>query len=116
MADRPDARSLRIMLRHHLRGRQGTAIRYTPELRARIVAFVRDREKEGASLAAATRVLGLRYATVRPWLCKEPRLRRIKIVAATVTPRRDPVLVTPFGVRVEGLDLDAIATLLRTLA
>ena len=122
MTDHPDAHPIRAALRRGLRGRQGTAIRYAPDLRREVAAFVRAREAEGLSRAAACRLLRLRYPTVQPWLGSQGResrpsaaqLRRVEIVpASAATPA--PVLVTPSGLRVEGLDLEGLARLLRLL-
>ncbi len=116
-----EARRFRQAAARHLGDRTGTAIRYSPALRRSAVTFARRRGRSGVPVAAIARELGLRPRALRLWLQEprtKPRLRRVALeAAATPAPRPDtPVLVTPQGFRVEGLDLSAIVTLLRGLA
>lgn len=117
-----EARMFRQAAARHLGDRTGTAIRYSPALRRSAVTFARRRGRSGVPVAAIARELRLRPRALRLWLQEprtKPRLRRVALEAAPTTPapRPDtPVLVTPQGFRVEGLDLSAIVTLLRGLA
>ena len=117
-----EARTFRQDAARHIGDRTGTAIRYTPELRRRAVGIARRRCRAGVAVAAIARDLGLRPDALRLWL-QAPRSRpRLRRVAVTATP--EPVaptsglsvLVTPQGVRVNGLDLATLVALLRGLA
>ena len=114
-----EAEGLRRDLRRHA-GARGK--RFEPELRARIVAFAERRRREGASWMAIATELGACFETVRRWCSGvEPtsaQLRRVEVVAdaVTVPSARSPLaLVTPNGLRVEGVSLDEIITLVRAL-
>ncbi len=116
------ARTFRDDAARHIGDRTGTAIRYTPDLRRRAVEIAKRRRRAGVAVAAIARDLGLRPDALRLWL-QAPRSRpRLRRVAVTATP--EPVaptfglsaLVTPQGVRVDGLDLKMLVTLLRGLA
>ncbi len=116
-----EARRFRQDSARHLGDRTGTAIRYTPSLRRRALAFAHRRREAGASVATTARELGLRSRALRLWL-QEPRTRpRLRRVALETVPLRTmpisgpPVLVTPQGFRVEGLDVAGLVTLLRGL-
>ena len=117
-----EARTFRNEAARHIGNRTGTSIRYTPDLRRRAVGIARRRRRAGAAVAAIARDLGLRPRALRLWL-QAPRSRpRLRRVAVTATP--EPVaptsglsaLVTPQGVRVDGLDLGTLVMLLRGLA
>jgi len=117
-----EARTFRQDAARHIGDRTGTAIRYTPDLRRRAVGIARRRRRAGVAVAAIARDLGLRPRALRLWL-QTPRSRpRLRRVAVTATP--EPVapmsglsvLVTPQGVRVDGLDLATLVALLRGLA
>ncbi len=117
-----EARTFRHDAARHIGDRTGTAIRFTPDLRRRAVGIARRRRQAGIAVAAIARDLGLRPEALRLWL-QAPRSRpRLRRVAVTTTP--EPVaptsglsvLVTPQGVRVDGLDLATLVTLLRGLA
>lgn len=103
----------------HTRGKTGTAIRYTPELRRRAVALARVQVAGGRSLMATARMLGLRSRTLTLWLRKEPRsFRQVKLTAPAPAeiPSRRVVLITPQGFRVEGLEAEDVAVVLRALS
>jgi len=120
MMDR-EARKFRQAAARHIGDRTGTAIRYSPALRRGAVAFAHRRRRSGVPVAAIARELGLRPQALRLWLQEprtKPRLRRVALAAAPAAPapsRGTPVLVTPHGFRVEGLELTALMTLLRGL-
>lgn len=117
-----EARTFRHDAARHLGHRTGTAIRYTPDLRRRAVGIARRRCGAGVAVAATARDLGLRPRALRLWLQaprSRPRLRRVAVTTAPeTTASRDglSVLVTPQGVRVDGLDLGTLVALLRGLA
>lgn len=99
--------------------------RYTPELRARVLAWARGRRADGASVATLCGEIGIGEPTLRKLL--EPELRRRppkpKRNAAgfarmrLVAPAEKPLLVRgPCGVLVEGLSLEGVAELMRRLS
>jgi transposase-like protein len=116
-----DARTFRQAAAQHLGNRTGTAIRYSPALRGQAVAFAQRRGRSGIPVAAMARELGLRPRVLRLWLQEprtKPRLRRVALEAAPAASAPSPgppVLVTPHGFRVEGLDVTSLVTLLRGL-
>jgi transposase-like protein len=102
----------------HLGHRTGTAVRYTPALRRRAVVIARKRQDAGVAIAAVARELGVRPRALRLWLQTpaRPRLRRVAIAPAPVVAVDRPVLITPQGIRVEGLGAASLVALLRALA
>ena len=101
------------------RGVRHGASEYTAELREFAVAFVRKAVDGGGSRAAAARDLGVSEVTLAKWLGdgeveSEPAFREIVVEPETATPR-SLVLVTPTGMRVEGLDVETTAELLAKL-
>ncbi len=117
-----EVRTFRHDATRHIGDRTGTAIRYTPDLRRRAVVIARRRHRAGVAVAVIARDLGLRPDALRLWL-QAPRSRpRLRRVAVTATPESSApreglsVLVTPQGVRVDGLDLATLVALLRGLA
>jgi hypothetical protein len=109
-------RRLRFRLEALSRGKRPRGVRYPAELRAEVVELV----PEAGGVGDLAKALGLPPGTITRWQRRVPgrrRLRRITIApgpAARVSPPSPsgPVLVTPQGWRVEGLD---VATLLRML-
>ncbi len=112
-------RRLRSRLEALRRGRAPRGVRYAVELRAEVVGLAREAHGAGMGAGALAKQLGLPPGTITRWGRPIPRrrLRRITIApapVASVPPSSPlgPVLVTPQGWRVEGLD---VATLLRVL-
>ena len=104
-------------LRAALAGREsGRGRRFGPELRRQISGVGRQLRDEGKSWSGISAMLGLPMATVQR-LCEinTPGFARVEVLA-------DPVIVgglvviTPSGFRVEGLDANGAATLIRQLA
>ena len=115
-----DAGRLRLRARSFHNRRAPTATRYSEAFRLEVVSAARDRLAQGVAVSRIAHDLGLRPRTLGLWLRRNPasKLRRIRVEAE---PERAPaianaVLVMPSGVRIEGLDLDGIVRLLRSLA
>ena len=95
---------------------------YPIALRTPALRFVRARLAGGSSLTAAAAELGLGVDTVRRWQAggRGRRLRRARVrpVVIVSAPPTAPALVVhgPAGLRVEGLDVVALAELLRRLS
>lgn len=113
-----DAKAFRKEVRRRTRGRTGTGVRYGPERRRRAVAYIRARQAEGGSIVAASRDLGLRSKIAYQWLRAEPvaAFRAVEVAEDPDSTFGGPILITPSGLRVEGLDLAGLAALLRALS
>jgi hypothetical protein len=110
-------RRLRSRLEALSRGRAPRGVRYPVEIRAEVVGLAREALGAGLGASVLAKQLGLPLATITRWGRHRPRqrLRRITIAPArpeVVAAPGAPVLVTPQGWRIEGLD---VATLLRVL-
>jgi hypothetical protein len=106
-------RRLRSRLEALRRGKAPRGVRYPVQVRAAVAELARDAPGAG-KLAQA---LGLPLATITRWRRSHRRqLRRITIApepAALVPPPSGPVLISPQGWRVEGLDLDMLVRMLQ---
>jgi len=114
-------RRLRAEARQLAHGKVPTAIRYPAAFRVAALALAGPRVARGASIARVARDLGLPTQSLGRWLREPPpaTLRPVAVVASaapTPPPRASVVLVTRQGVRVEGLDRDALLVVLRALA
>src|SRR5207247_1064784 len=119
MDDRVAKLQLRVRALH--RGHAGSQIRYPEDLRAEIIAVARAGRTAGRSVYRLAREIGVSAPTLIEWLRRPTRghLRQVAVVPATVTTMtstRNPVVVTPHGFRIEGLDLAGLVTVLRDLA
>lgn len=108
---------------------RGLRRRYPEEIKGRAVAWARKRRASGASYDILAADLGISVMTVWEWLKapagkqrpkrrKKPALLPVQIVPEE-GPRAGkpgPVVVTPNGIRVEGLSVEQIAALLGSLA
>jgi len=104
-------------LRAALAGREsGRGRRFSRELRREISGVVRRLRDEGTSWSGIGAALGLPTATVRR-LCDGEALGFARVeVADEIATESGLVVVTPSGFRVEGLDANGAATLIRQLA
>ncbi len=110
-------RRLRSRLEARSRGRAPRGVRYPAEVRTEVVALAREAPGAGRRAGALAKQLGLPPGTITRGGRHGPRqrVRRIRIVPtlpAMGAPPAAPVLVTPQGWRIEGLD---VAMLLRVL-
>jgi len=99
---------------------------YPPEIRARGVSGVRQLLRQGRQVESLAPELGVSRTCLAGWLRSiEVESSSFAPVVVSETPEPVPMLaatssssgvvVSPGGYRVEGLDLDAIASLLRRL-
>lgn len=115
------ARTIRAEISRLRHGRPPTAVRYPRAIRQHVTAIARRRRAEGANVPAIAREIGVAPWTLALWL-RTPAsavIRAVDVVpeaprhrAVAVT---GPVLITPEGVRVEGLDRDTLVAVLRAL-
>ena len=99
-------------------GCRGPGRRYPAELRRRGAEYLRARQAAGAPLSAILRELGMRRETLAGWAVPPEPEARPRFVPVTVmeAPAGRIVVHGPGGVRIEGLDVAALADLLRRLA
>ncbi len=109
---------LRADARRLARGREPRGVRYPAAFRAAAVGLV-GRGPGRAALTRVARELGLPSRSLARWVQQpaRPILRPVTIERTVPpTPIVRPVLLAPHGVRVEGLDLDALVVVLKALA
>ena len=97
----------------------GPRTKYTGELKGQAVAYGKARLAEGAALAVVAQELGVDARALKRWSAEaaqaRPGFRRLE-VQPEATPRPTPgTLSGPGGLRVEGLDVETLAELLRRL-
>ncbi|MGH7323843.1 MAG: hypothetical protein ACREJ9_04260 [Candidatus Rokuibacteriota bacterium] len=113
-------RSLRSEARQLTRGKVPKAIRYPVAFREAVAALTRAQLDEGASMNCVAGALGLPARSLARWLQQSapPVLRPVTVrpdPAPAAAPGAGLVLLTPQGLRVEGLDRDTLITMLRVL-
>ena len=103
--------------------RHGRGFRYSPALKKAICDYVSACNSRGRSVDDAGRDLGIGSSTLWRWRFRSTRkrsaFRHVSVVEKPTRPAREtssPVLVTPSGYRVEGLDVTGVAALLRELS
>lgn len=113
--DRTDESRLRRELERA--SRRARRRRYPAALRERAVRYARMRQARGAVRREIAAELGLNLRTLSNWLDGRGRFRAVEVIDArretTASPTSAVVLVvlTPRGLRIEGLDLDGVAAL-----
>jgi|SRR5262249_61102686 len=115
-----EIRRLRAEARRLARGKHPSQVRYPERFRRAALALARIRLGEDGSVARVAGELGVSEPTLTKWL-RPPALPVLRPVAVTPapTPGRTgvarPVLITPKGVRVRGLDRDTLVAVLQAL-
>lgn len=112
-------RQLRGQVRDHQRGRAARSVRYPEGLRREIVDVLGEAHRRGVAVARLAREIGVPTSTLTLWRRRARRgpFRRVAVtVPAPVIVSAPLVVVTPTGLRVEGLDLAGVITMLRALA
>ena len=108
MTTEQEARQLKRSMGERGRGRQIPADVHEAALR-----YVRRRRDEGASQQRIADELGISQHTVSRWLRggggkSKSALVPVEIDYGTPKPRTEIVVTTPRGLRIEGLDVDAL--------
>jgi hypothetical protein len=112
---------LRIALNRLRRG-PGRRTRYPISIRHEVAIHARRRLASGEPLTSIARSLGLALASLQRWAgtAGASPLRRVRF---SETPQGGPgrtaaggVLITPGGYRIEGLEVEQLAALLRSLS
>jgi hypothetical protein len=108
-------------LRRELAGRRSRRGRMVEALRVRGCAYVRKRADGGARVADLAAELGIAERTVKRWLAttRAPTTERItgllpvRVVDIDARPSHvGAVVTTPSGLRIEGLDIDAVCAVI----
>jgi hypothetical protein len=113
-------RQLRAEARQFARGKGPKAVRYPVAFRTAVAAVVRRQLDDGVALHRVASQLGLPGRSLARWLQQSapPVLRPVTVRPEPVPgapPATGLVLLTPQGVRVEGLDRDTLPAVLRRL-
>lgn len=113
-------RRLRVEVHRLAHGKARSQVRYPVGFRRAVIALARTRLRRGGSVARLAQELGVSLPTVTKWLRPPalPVLRPVAVMAAPTTDREAvarPVLITPRGLRVEGLDRDLLIAVLQAL-
>ena len=109
-----------------IRRRRGIVVgrgrRYPESLRQLAVSFATEAQAAGWSGSRIARQLGVAWATLERWCAtpsvSEPTGGMREVVVCDEAPSSvvpGPVLVTPEGYRIEGLRLEALVEILRSL-
>jgi transposase-like protein len=115
-----ELRRLRTEAQRLAHGKHPSQVRYPETFRRAAVALVRSRVAQGGSVAKVARAVGVSEPTLGKWLrpATLPVLRPVAVTATTMpapqAPHR-PVVITPNGIRVKGLDPDTLIAVLRAL-
>lgn len=92
--------------------------RYSPDLKARIVAYARSRRDAGVSQSAVSEEVGVNWSTLGRWLSPNSATAMVPVTVRPTAPTREVAmlsLVTPSGYRLEGLDARDAVALFRAL-
>jgi len=113
-------RRLRAEAERLARGKPRSQVRYPDGFRRAAVALARLRLGSGGSRTRLAQALGVSEPTLTKWLrpAAPPALRPVAVTPPPTLERATdagPVLTTPNGVRVIGLDCDALVAVLRAL-
>jgi transposase-like protein len=115
-----EIRRLRARAQRLAHGKAGSQVRYPPAFRRAAIALARMRVREGGSVARLAQEVGVSIPTLTKWLrpTAVSVLRPVAVTSALPPERRavaSAVLITPKGVRVEGLDRDTLVAVLHAL-
>ena len=92
---------------------------YAPEVRQHVGLWLQQRHLAGAGWTDLGTTLGISNTTAKAWALAAAKqansLVPVLIEEEPTLPAPSPILVSPSGYRVEGLSIDDIAQLLRTL-
>jgi hypothetical protein len=111
--------ALRSEARRLARGKVPRAIRYPAGFRAAAVALARRQLRRGHAVERVAEAIGVATPTLARWLRRRPTLGLRPVAVISPPPATPPgsttVLITPQGVRVEGLDPEGLVVVLRAL-
>lgn len=105
-------------------GPRGPSRRFPEDLKQRVARWVRSELDRGVGAAAAAEQVGIPWESIsrwigrRPQLDRPPKLRPVRVVEsarAVVSGAAGPILKSPNGFIVEGLDVPSLVEMLRYL-
>jgi hypothetical protein len=100
--------------------RTGRRRAYPPSRCADVLRHARARLAAGEATSAIATDLGLHAATLASWIGRASpapaAFGRVEVLAEPLATAGALVVHTPQGLRIDGLDLDSLVTLLRRLA
>jgi transposase-like protein len=110
-----DARVKRFRAESERHGAGGVGRRYPAELKAVAVAVAQERRAD--PLARVASDLGVSLVSLQRWIKQgeSARFRPVQVELESSESVRGLVLITPRGYRVEGLETESLACLLRVL-
>ncbi len=116
-----EIRRLRADARRLAQGKHRSQVRYPEAFRRAAVTLARRRQGRGGSVTRLAREIGVSEPTLTKWLRPSPGPGLRPVAVALPPPPAphagaSPVLIAPNGVRIEGLDHDALIAVLRALA
>jgi len=98
-------------------GPRGRGRPYPKGLLEKLLSYTVARRRQGAKLVEVAIELGMQNQTLSRWLGEKraaKRFDRVEVVAAQAASIAAPILVHgPRGLRIEGLDIAAVAELVR---
>ena len=101
-------------------GTRGQGRRYPEALKRDVLAYLAERRKVGRGIATVSAEIGIPRKTLKLWAATPRTTAAPAFVSMTVVERDDDrravVVHAPGGIRIEGLDVAAVADLLRRLA
>jgi len=95
--------------------KERTGLRYSEELRRVALDYARAAEKRGKSWREIAETLSLSEVTLSRWQGNSGAVALHEVVVVESGGAGAPVLVTPSGVRVEGLSLRELISVLEAL-
>lgn len=109
-----EVREFRKRARRENAGRGGTSLRYSRELRATGVVYLKRKKLEGYGLERVASELGVSNWSLSRWASEsEGVLRRVEVVDPEASGELS--LVTPRGYRIEGLSEERLLRLVERL-
>ena len=96
-------------------GPRGRGKPYPKELLERLVGYTVAKRREGLSIEAIGEELGIGWRTLARWLGARATARGFRRVEVVEGRRSAIVVHGPSGLRIEGLDIEAVAELVRRL-
>ena len=90
--------------------------RYPKGLLEKVLSYTVARRRQGAKLIEVGEELGISFKTLSRWLGREDKPQRFQRVEVVSAPAARALTVHgPRGLRIEGLDVDGVAELVRRL-
>ena len=111
-------RELRGLRRHLGRIRRGRGRRFPAGLRTRIITWCVARHAQGAEWAALASALGITARTLQRWTPPDrtPPVALRPVTVLDAPPARALTVVTPHGLRVEGVTVADVIAIVRGLS